>query len=119
MGSIRWLLPCLVFLLPGAAPEDPDAWTWALRKGGKATWKIKTRVGHPRRGIDVRGAGGYIVVAPSTDYRWVKGFSLLSTEVADAPDWLLGLLTGQVASPAARAERKKSKADDRLTEGRA
>jgi len=49
------------------------------------------KVGH---GIDSRGAGGYIVVAPSNHrsgnvYRWRDGHKPGQIEIAEAPNWLL------------------------------
>ncbi len=48
-------------------------------------------------GLDVRGEGGYIVVAPSThasgrQYAWEVSSRPGEVEVAEAPGWLLGLL---------------------------
>jgi hypothetical protein len=62
-------------------------------------------------GIDVRGAGGYVVAPPSihpngSAYRWEV--SPWDVEPADAPDWLLGLVTAQPEAmlPAAQAGHK-------------
>lgn len=49
-------------------------------------------------GLDTRGDGGYIVVAPSihpngTRYEWVVGRSPSDMEIAPAPDWLIAGLT--------------------------
>ena len=49
-------------------------------------------------GIDVRGDGGYILVPPSIhpnggEYRWADGNGPDETEIADAPAWLLDLVT--------------------------
>lgn len=45
------------------------------------------------QGIDIRGDGGYVLVAPSRvegEYRWVRSPSKF--ELLPAPDWLWGLL---------------------------
>jgi putative DNA primase/helicase len=48
-------------------------------------------------GLDIRGEGGYIVVAPSThrsgaNYTWAPGKSICDTPIAAMPEWLLSLL---------------------------
>lgn len=48
-------------------------------------------------GLDIRGNGGYIVVAPSLHdsgnlYEWELSSRPLETEIADAPEWLIDLL---------------------------
>lgn len=54
------------------------------------------------QGLDVRGNGGQIVVAPSRSfkgsYRWVKGREPWSLPLADAPDWLLERLRVSAAA---------------------
>src|ERR1035438_6659728 len=51
--------------------------------------KVKTSNNDVAPGIDIRGAGGYAIIAPSRgqagDYRWVDP----SVPIAAAPDWLL------------------------------
>lgn len=68
---------------------------------------IRNSAGKLGEGIDVRGAGGFIVVAPSTHasgnvYQWLN-----DNEPAQAPEWLLKLLTGEkqttTATPTAKA----------------
>jgi hypothetical protein len=54
-------------------------------------------IGQVGRGIDSRGDGGYIIVAPSNHksgnvYRWRDGHKPGQIEIAEAPSWLLGLL---------------------------
>lgn len=51
----------------------------------------------PGSGLDVKGAGGYIVAAPSIHpsgelYRWQEFCHPLKVAVADAPEWLLELV---------------------------
>ena len=55
-------------------------------------------------GIDVKGAGGYIVVAPSTHpfgdrYRWSNEARPSETPLADLPTWVLDLLRVPEADP--------------------
>jgi putative DNA primase/helicase len=67
--------------------------------------RVPNRVGHPGKGIDVRGDGGYVVAAGSVHvsgaaYRFVDGRGLDDVEVAPAPAWLLALVTGDSAARA-------------------
>ena len=60
---------------------------------------IKNRVGLAP-GIDIRGDGGYIVVAPSRHssgnlYQWGTGQAPGEIEIADLPSWWLGFLSGE------------------------
>lgn len=55
-------------------------------------------------GIDIRGAGGQIVVAPSLHpngqpYGWEDGHAPWETAIAPAPAWLLDLVTPQATTP--------------------
>ncbi len=64
---------------------------------------IKSCAGTIGPGIDVRGDGGYICIAPSVRadgaaYRWEK--SLFDTPLADAPQWLLDLIPEGASAPA-------------------
>lgn len=70
-------------------------------------------------GIDVRGAGGYVVVPPSihpngSDYRWEAGRDLINHEPAPLPSWLFALLSakgvrgGRSDSVAAQASASSS-----------
>lgn len=50
------------------------------------------------KGLDIRGDGGYIVVAPSkhpsgTTYAWDKNHAPSVTPLAPAPEWMLRILT--------------------------
>lgn len=49
-------------------------------------------------GIDIRGENAQILVAPTihpngTTYQWVDGFAIGEIEPAEAPDWLIDILT--------------------------
>lgn len=69
---------------------------------------VRTKLGP---GLDVRGEGGYVVVAPSPHpsgnaYAWERGFSPEEMELADAPDWLLELV--RPAKPAKRPRHSQA-----------
>jgi len=68
---------------------------------------IKNSKGKLGPGLDVRGEGGYVILPPSvrsdgTPYRWANG---ADCPIADAPAWLIKLLT---SSPRDRAWAKKA-----------
>lgn len=52
-------------------------------------------------GLDIRGTGGQVVAPPTLHptsgqrYAWEDGCGLDEIEIAEAPEWLLGLLTAQ------------------------
>lgn len=57
-------------------------------------FRIKNSVSNLGRGLDIRGDGGYIVVAPSLHlhgrrYEWELSCRPLEATIADLPDWLL------------------------------
>jgi hypothetical protein len=60
---------------------------------------VVVRNGIAGDGIDVRGEGGQIVVAPTIHpatllhYAWEDGYAPWEHPIADAPDWLLDLVT--------------------------
>lgn len=65
------------------------------------------------KGIDVRGQGGYIVAPPSVhpsgvQYAWDKDFAPSKTPLADAPKWLLDLLTSAPVEQVAVLQEDKS-----------
>lgn len=59
-------------------------------------------------GVDVRGEGGYIIVAPSnhalgSTYEWIAGSSPFDSNLRGAPTWLLELVLAEVPGGAASA----------------
>lgn len=59
--------------------------------------KNRTHKGAIRPGVEVKGDGGYIVVAPSIHasgrrYEWVEGRAPWEIEIAEAPEWLIDLM---------------------------
>lgn len=91
--------------LHGALPETVEAITggggrhllfrWPPLEAGQRLGNSAGRLG---LGLDIRGAGGQIVVAPSIHpdtgrrYEWEATHLPDQTPLAPAPDWLLGLL---------------------------
>ncbi len=81
--------------------------TWTVRTGGggihyyyklgaKAVRCSTSKVGP---GLDVKADGGYVIAPPSLHrsgkkYEWESGRSPDDIDVAEAPDWLLNLVTG-------------------------
>jgi hypothetical protein len=63
---------------------------------------VRNSVGRIAPGIDVRGEGGYVVVAPSVHpdtgqpYSWKSERPPLPSEIVEAPAWLLRLATKRV-----------------------
>ena len=59
-------------------------------------------------GLDVRGEGGQVVAPPTihgngTPYAWEIGRSPWETDVTQAPDWLIDLVTSQPETPNTQA----------------
>jgi len=55
---------------------------------------VQNSAGVVGAGLDVRGEGGYIIVAPSKtsgEYRWREGHAPGKIELAEAPAWLISL----------------------------
>ena len=73
-------------------------------------------------GLDVRGDGGYIIVAPSvhsngTIYEWLAGQRPSQIEPADAPPWLLDLVVDKPPpTPSERPEWKGNGSGARYAE---
>ncbi len=69
---------------------------------------ITNSAGRLGDGLDVRGEGGQIVVAPAVSakgpYRWVPGRAPWEIEIATAPEWLLDLLRARPALRVVRPE---------------
>lgn len=64
------------------------------------------------KGLDIRGDGGYIVVAPSkhpsgTTYAWDKNHAPSTTPLAPAPEWMLKILTA--SAPVVQSENVEDK----------
>lgn len=83
----------------GKRPETVEAITGG--DGAHLLFKYHEGIGNRTDllpGIDVRGQGGFIVAAPSNHqsgkvYTWELSSHPLEIEVAEAPDWLLNLVT--------------------------
>lgn len=100
----------------GPLPETPRARTGS---GGlhvffayPKTGQLGNSAGRLGPGVDTRGQGGYVVVAPSLHpatgqpYEWLDGLGPADVELAPPPDWLVELLTDRpqprLAAPAQR-----------------
>jgi hypothetical protein len=89
---------------------DPD--TWRAKTGGGGThrffkaplhWRVPTN--STALEVDIRGQGGFAMLPPSkhlsgNDYRWIEGFEPWTTELAEAPQWLLDAIDELVANHA-------------------
>jgi len=96
----------------------PDTIQQITGTGGKhllfapPDFPVRNSAGKLAPGIDIRGAGGYIVVAPSVHsdtgrrYFW-DGLALLEEQkLLQAPAWLLAWLKGQGAATETKPEEK-------------
>lgn len=103
-----------------ATHDTPEPSTWTAHTGGGGRHLLFTAPHEIRNarlapGIDIRGAGGQILVAPSTHpngrpYTWVPGHAPGDGDPAPAPTWLLDLLDRDDApalapTPAPRSDR--------------
>lgn len=88
--------------LEHAHGELPSTWRARTGTGGQHIFfratddTIRNSASQVMPGLDVRGAGGYVVLPPSPhrsggSYEWIA--APLSVELADAPQWLLTLAT--------------------------
>jgi putative DNA primase/helicase len=89
---------------------------------------VRNRVGHPAKGIDVRGKGGYVVGAGSRHssgrmYRFAEGRGLDDVEIAAGPKWLMTLVAAKAntknqpeipAIPPEKLDRARAYADAAL-----
>lgn len=89
----------------GPLPKTPRV---ATPRGGEHVYfnypegrMVRNSAGKLAPGVDVRGAGGYVVAPPSEGqngvYRWV--ISPDEHAPADAPDWLLDLVCDRLSPP--------------------
>jgi hypothetical protein len=81
---------------------DPGETVCAATGGGGMHFlfsaETHVRNGKIAPGVDVRGDGGQIVVAPTlhpsgNPYTWIEGRAPWEFDLADAPDWLIELVT--------------------------
>ncbi len=94
-GSVAWSRLMAEHGDPG---ETVEAWTGGGGLHFLFAAECHVRNGKIAPGIDVRGDGGQIVVAPTLHpsgepYRWVDGRAPWEHELLDAPDWLIELVT--------------------------
>lgn len=90
---------------------DPGDTVTAATGGGGMHFlfaaETHVRNGKVAPGIDVRGDGGQIVVAPTVHpsgqpYVWIEGRAPWEHELQDAPDWLIEAVTEAEQTPAKR-----------------
>ena len=106
-----------------------ETWEQITGGGGKqklfqapADWHAPTN--RTPIGVDIRGQGGFAVLAPSlhnrgAEYKWVEGFEPWAIECTMAPDWLLRAVEklveehgGDTNSRSGPAERTASPSED-------
>lgn len=103
-------------------PPLPDTLTATTPSGGQHLWfRLPPAVRTSNRvaiagGLDVRTAGGFVVVAPSViggkPYTWLNWDGITDPQMADAPPWLLQLIQ-QRPAPAPTA----AQVDDPIPDG--
>ncbi len=90
----------------------PETWRSLTGSGGlhllfTAQAGVEVRNGIAGDGLDVRGEGGQIVVAPSVHpttgrrYEWEAGYAPWERDIAAAPGWLLDIVTVPASTPVA------------------
>jgi hypothetical protein len=97
----------------------PDTWCSITGSGGlhylfAVADGSEVRNGTAGDGLDIRGEGGQIVVAPSVHpgtggvYAWEDGFAPWEREIADAPEWLLAIIAAANRPPSVRSTTRPS-----------
>ena len=103
----------------GELPESVESQTGGGGRHVLLNWpgqSVGCSTGQIGPGIDVKGDGGYIILPPSDhaserQYCWLIGQQLGSREIADAPDWLLGMI-GEPHAPASAAPTTATVGDE-------
>lgn len=90
----------------GTAPETVEAITGGGGRHLLFSSPTEIRNGVLTDGVDIRGAGGQIVVEPTVhpsgqQYAWVDGQAPWECDIAPAPQWLLDRLTVREVAPRA------------------
>ncbi len=94
----------------------PDTWTVLTPSGGRHLYfrsPIELKNGRPFPGIDIKTSGGFVVAPPSIHnnggtYEWEHGHAPGEIPLADAPAWLIELLTPKPAEPRKKPQRESS-----------
>ena len=94
----------------------PDTWTVLTPSGGRHLYfrsPIELKNGRPLPGIDIKSSGGFVVAPPSIHendetYEWEHGHAPGEIPLADAPGWLIGLLTPKPVEPRKRSQSESS-----------
>ena len=103
-GSVAWAKLMAEHGDPG---ETVEAWTGGGGLHFLFAAETHVRNGKLAPGVDVRGDGGQIVVAPTLHpsgqaYEWIEGRAPWERELVDAPDWLIELVTEAERPPKQR-----------------
>ncbi len=104
---------------PDAPDYDPATWSVETGSGGLHVYfrypdglDIRNSAGKLGPGLDVRAAGGYVLLPPSLHrsgnrYRWADGYDPDSAPLANPPAWLLS----RIAQPGTTTKRAPCLAD--------